>query len=262
MRGDNRSPSVTVVTRTYTDDELAAAVQAARSWRDVLRRLGLVATSSASIRSVRRRAELLGLDHGHFTGQRRWSEADLRGAVGRSTSWTEVARHLGLAVGSSTTVLKGHALRLGIDASHLAARAYAVDPRSVPAPSLDRLPQAGSMLAAAWFTLGGYDVSWPLEPRPYDLVVECEGVTSRVQVKTTRFVLRGTWQVKVRGSGRHGAPYDPDDLDHFFVITGTLDYFLIPVHVVAGRQVITLRSYDDFRVTRDPPRPAASPEVP
>lgn len=40
-----RSPS-------YTDDELIAAVADARSWRGVLRGLGLVATSSGAMRSV------------------------------------------------------------------------------------------------------------------------------------------------------------------------------------------------------------------
>ena len=38
-------------------------------------------------------------------------------------------------------------------------------------PDADNLPRAGSFLAAAWFALAGYDVSWPLEPCAYDLLV-------------------------------------------------------------------------------------------
>lgn len=44
--------------RTYTDEELTAAVAISCSWRGVLRELGLVATSAKAIRSVRNYAVL------------------------------------------------------------------------------------------------------------------------------------------------------------------------------------------------------------
>ena len=244
---------------SYDDDDLVAAVAAARSWRGVLRHLDLPATSSSAIRSVRRRADRLGLDHRHFTAGRRWTDIQLVDAVAGCDSWPQVARALGLADGSSTTVLKGHARRLGIDAAHLDR----AGPRAgaPPAPELDRLPRAGSLLAASWFVLSGHDVSWPLEPCPYDLVVHRDGASSRVQVKTTRHRARGSWVVKVRGSGRSGAPYDPDDLDQFFIIDGDLRYYLLPVAVLAGRQSVNLRGYGDYRVERGP-SPDPSPEVP
>jgi hypothetical protein len=57
--------------RQYTREELAAAVAASRSWRGVLRALGRPATSAGSQRAVRRRVAEFGIDHSHFTGQRR-----------------------------------------------------------------------------------------------------------------------------------------------------------------------------------------------
>jgi hypothetical protein len=73
--------------RGYSDDELVAAVSVSRSWRGVLRELGLAATSSSAIRSVRRQADRLGIDYRHFTGQRRWGDEDLVAAVEASDSW-------------------------------------------------------------------------------------------------------------------------------------------------------------------------------
>lgn len=67
--------------RSYTDEQLKAAVQDNHSWRGVLRELGLVATSSSSIRSVRRHADALGCDYAHFRGQRSWTEQELCAAV-------------------------------------------------------------------------------------------------------------------------------------------------------------------------------------
>src|SRR4051794_40866439 len=110
--------------RTYTDQQLTDAVASSHSWRAVLRRLGLTATSSAAIRSVRGHAARLGLDDSHFTGQRRWTDAELVAAVAGAQSWTHVAEHLGLSGGSSTTLLKGHAVRLGVDTSHLSRRRH------------------------------------------------------------------------------------------------------------------------------------------
>jgi hypothetical protein len=104
--------------RTYSDEALIAAVAAARSWRGVLRELGLAATSAAAARSVKGHASRLGLDSSHFTGQRRWTEVDLASAVAESTSWSHVARRLGLSGGSTNALLKGHAVRLGLDSSH------------------------------------------------------------------------------------------------------------------------------------------------
>jgi hypothetical protein len=242
--------------RTYTDDELRSAIAQSRSWRGVLRLLGLSATSSASIRSVRRQADRLDLDRSHFTGQRRWTDNELTEAVAASHSWTQVADALGLAGGSSTTIMKGHAVRLGIDTAHFASGRVVRTDRETLEPQLAQLPRAGSLLAAAWFTLCGCDVAWPLEPCRYDLLVRRDGGFRRVQVKTGRQRANGTWVVSLSTGGRNRGTYDPDDIDEFFVIDGDGDYYLIPVAAVGGRHGIHAGAYADFKLSRELIAPA------
>lgn len=106
--------------RTWTDAQLREPVAGQRSWRGVLRALGLKGTSSSSIGTVRRRAKQLGLDTSHFTGHRRWSDQELKDAVAAADSWGKVAGRLGLADDPrSRARLKGYAFRAGLDVSHL-----------------------------------------------------------------------------------------------------------------------------------------------
>lgn len=155
--------------RTYTDEELVVAVAESTSWRGVMRALGLKATSAGSKRSVQRHANRLGLDYGHFLGNRRWSEDDLVMAIADSASWSEVVRKLGLQGGSSVTSLKGHALRLGINTDHFGDVPIGPTLES-PVPDLENLRRAGGVMAATWFILSGHHVSWPLEPCRFDLL--------------------------------------------------------------------------------------------
>jgi hypothetical protein len=46
--------------------------------------------------------------------------------------------------------------------------------------------------------------------------------------------------------------YDLDEIDHFFLIDGDFDYYLVPVAAVGGMHAITLAGYEHFRVPRDP----------
>ena len=234
-------------TRTYSDAALVAAVAGARSWRGVLRELGLTATSSAAIRSAQRHAARLGLDSSHFTGQRRWTESGLAEAVAMSTSWNEVATRRGLSGGSSNALLKGHGLRLGLDVSHFGTADVKALARPDIRPELTNLPRAGSLMAATWLALCGFDISWPLEPARYDLVASRDGSLARVQVKTCRRWHAGGWMVSLSTSGRRRT-YDPDDIDQFFIIDGDLEFYLIPVAAVGGRHAITLSRYGQFRL--------------
>jgi hypothetical protein len=233
--------------RSYSDADLTNAVSCSRSWREVLRTLGLRATSSSAIRSVRRHADILGLDHAHFTGNRRWTQVQLTEAVGTAASWPEVAEKLGL-VADSTRTLRGHAARLGLDVRHLTAAP--APPQHVFEMSTDliHLRRAGSLLAASWFTLCGYEVSWPLEPCRYDLVVSTHGCMARVQVKTATRRDGGSWVVWLSTTGRRRATYDPDEIEYFFVVDGDLTYYLIPFSVVGGLHAIHLSSYTNYRV--------------
>lgn len=200
------------------------------------------------MRSVRLRADTLCLDYTHFTGQRRWTDERLAHAVQTSQSWSQVADVLGLKGGSSHVVVKAHAIRLGLDIAHMGPQQR--DKPSIvpdPCPDLAHLPRAGSMLAAAWFTLCGHDVSWPLEPCRYDLLVVIDKPVT-VQVKTARVRANKTWVAKISSSGTERRTYDPDEIDYFFIIDGELNYHLIPVAVVGGFNATHLSMYTDYRL--------------
>lgn len=233
---------------SYRDDELARAVAAASSWRAVLRHLGLQRTSG--IRSVRHHADRLGLDYSHFTGGRRWTDGQLAEAVADSNSWGEVGQRLGLLGGSSETALKGHARRLGLDTAHFwSDRRVPLRDKPWPPAEPIHLSRAGSMLAAAWFLLRGYDVAWPFESCRYDLLVKIDGTVERIQVKTTITRSGESWRVSL---SRGGLPYDPDEIDYFFAIDGELHCYLIPVAAVAGMRMIHLAGYQQYQVADHP----------
>lgn len=241
--------------RSYDDQQLIHAVATASSWRGVIRGLGLKGTSTATYRSVQRHAMRLDLDTSHFTGQRGWTDRDLTAAVAASQSWNQVQQQLGLSGGGSVAALKGHALRLGIESGHFGPKPKFSPSGAPPKADLRHLPRAGSMLAASWFAMCGYSVSWPLEPCRYDLIVDRDTERSRVQVKTCRR-RAGGWQVSLTTSGHptggdHARTfYDPDEIDCFFIVDGDLNYYLVPIETVAGRSVICLSAYQAFRVGR------------
>jgi hypothetical protein len=108
--------------RTWTDDQLVAAVAVQRSWRGVCRSLGLRGTSAGVLRTVKRHAERLRLDTAHFS-QRTWSDRELCEAVAAASTWSDALSELGLTDRGETRVrVKGHAVRLGLDVSHLNAQ--------------------------------------------------------------------------------------------------------------------------------------------
>lgn len=239
--------------RRYSDSQLIEAVRVSRSWRGVLRALGLSATSAAAMRSVRAHADRLGLDYSHFTGQRRWTDQQLGTAIASARSWAQVSEKLGLAGGSSTTTIRGHAVRLGLDTTHLASPRTPRPPTAVMRPQRANLARAGSLMAAAWFELCGHSVSWPLEPCRYDLLVWIGAAAQRVQVKTTTVKQGGAWTAWISNSGKQRATYGPDEIDYFFVIDGDFGYYLIPVAAVGGLTAFRLTAYAEYRL------PAAAP---
>ena len=215
--------------------------------------------SAGAIRIVRRRADELGLDQSHFRGKRLWSDVQLRDAVAECQSWQEVLSRLGLSTkgeGNPKAHIKGHAVRLGLDTSHLNRVSHTGrQPDEAPAPVADReanlrhLRIAAETLAASWFALRGCVVSLPIESSPYDLLVETAGRIDRVQVKTTTYFNQGGWMVTV---GHHPdthskrsqrlLAYDPDEIDLFFVVDGDMTMYLIPYRAVAGRVRVLLRT--------------------
>src|SRR5262245_18260016 len=131
--------------RTRSDSQLAAAVSDSHSWRGVMRELGLCVTSAGSLRAVKRQGRLLRLDTSHFTGQRRWSDGELRRAIATSYSWQDLISELGLADGSGDerVRVRAHAARLGLDLSHLQVPQPGADRPSV-SPALRRLRDSGT----------------------------------------------------------------------------------------------------------------------
>jgi len=108
------------------------------------------------------------------------------------------------------------------------------------------------MIAASWFTLCGGEVSWPLEPARYDLVVLVDDQVLRIQVKTTTVCDDSRWTVWLSSSRGQRVPYSPDEVDAFFIVTADLDLYLIPLAAVAGLHAIQLSRYECFRVEDRP----------
>lgn len=240
--------------RTWSDSQLVAAVAASRSWRGVMRELGLCATSAGSIRIVKRYVSGLGLDTSYFSGQRRWSDAQLRRAVASAYAWTELLSELGLnGNADDRTRIKAHAARLGLDLSRLYGSSTDEVAGPVFRPDIKHLREAGTAIATMWFLLCGYNASIPIEPALYDLLVAMPDGIKRVQVKTTTFNNHG-WRVQVGrrpySVGNRGllVPYDPDLIDFFFILDGELTMYVIPSRVIAGRVAILLHHYSEYVV--------------
>lgn len=244
--------------RSWSDAQLRKAVEGNRSWRAVARALGLKGTSAGVIRTIKRHALRLELDAGHFTGQRRWTDGQLRQAVQGSTCWSEVFVSLGVSDNGSERVrIKGHAVRLDLDCSHLKTPHRA----SMTGEVFDRpvqpemLSAAAPGIAMAWFAMRGCAVALPVEPQPYDLLVTTPEGIQRVQVKTCiRANGKGRWSV---GVGRRPylldksaskMPYDPEALDLFFIVLGDGSIYVIPSSVLAGRIQIYVDTYLPYRV--------------
>lgn len=241
---------------TWSDEQLPAAVAAATSWRGVMRELGLNPANGGITRTIRRRAGLLGLDTSHFRGNRSWSDTVLRQAVTEGRTWDEVLETLGLRpqVGGGRALVRAHALRLGLDISHLRRPEIpAADPCELK-PDLAHLRRAAESLAATWFMLCGRNVAFPVEPDSYDLLVDMPDGPKRVQVKTTTFKTKDGWLVQIgrrpysMGNNALLVPYDPEIIELFFIVDGDLAVYLIPSRVIAGRVQILLRTYRNFIV--------------
>lgn len=244
-------------TRTWTDEDLKTAVAAAKSWRGVLRSLGLNARSGSSIAVARRHARRLRLDTSHFSGVRKWSDQELREAVEVSQVWVDVLTRLGLTDERRTWVrVKGHALRLGLDVARLETPPSRPDICGWEMPAdPSQLRYAAVAMASAWFAARGFAVAVPSEPQLYDLLVEGPTGIDRVQVKsTTRRVESGTWSAEIghrpssMSKEKAKIPYDPGTLDLFVIVTGDGGIYLIPIEAVAGLTTIYVSNYEQYRV--------------
>jgi hypothetical protein len=208
-------------------------------------------TSAGLVRGMKKRASEMGLDTSHFSGNRRWTDTQLCEAVLESVSWADTIRRVGVRdTGEYRAAVRRQAARLQLDISHL-------EPDPLPAsgeygvPMPDRLKFAAQSIALAWFQVRGHHPSVPVDHRPYDLIVEMGGKLRRVQVKTC---IRPEGEVvvapRVSGMSKVGprVPYDPADVDMFFVVDGAATIYLIPGEAIYGKIVISLPKYGKYRV--------------
>jgi hypothetical protein len=242
---------------TWTDEQLAAAVAASATWRDVVRALGILTNPESVNRRIRKDAARLRLDTSHFKGTRTWDDAQLVRAVADAKSWDDVYTALGLHTPRKETRVRvaSYAMRLGLELMHLDARpsvatavqTWQVDPM--------RLRDCAASLAAAWFKIRGCIVSQPEEGATYDLLADSpqEGIV-RVQVKTSihkpdagKAVIVGRRPYSARNLAPL-MPYDPKSIDYFFIVDGGYNMYLIPSRVIAGRVAILLRTYQEYIV--------------
>lgn len=234
-----------------------------------MRELGLCVTSSGSLRVVKRRVVALGVDTSHFTGQRTWSDARLKRAAAEAHSWNELLSTIGIKSnsGDERIRVKAHALRLGLDLTHLEGRPREAPSRLQAKPALRNLREAATSLAACWFSLCGFNPAIPVEPAVYDLLVSMPDGVKRVQVKTTTYNGKNGWMIQVgrrpysAGNNARLVPYDPDSIDLFFIVDGDLSLYLIPNKVIAGRVGLLLRTYSKYIVGNAAGLMAARPAV-
>jgi hypothetical protein len=97
-------------------------------------------------------------------------------------------------------------------------------------------------------------VALPVVPGSHDLLVSAPDGIQRVQVKTTTRNTKDGWLVQVArrpysvGNNALAVPYDPSDVDLFFIVDGDLTMYVIPMLAVAGRISILLRTYKKYIV--------------
>jgi hypothetical protein len=151
-------------------------------------------------------------------------------------------------------LVKAHALRLGLDVSHLGRPAPRTGDPCELEPDLGHLRRAAESLATTWFMLCGRNVAFPVQPDTYDLLVEMPEGLKRVQVKTTTYKGKDGWMVQIGrrpysiGNNAPLIPYDPEIIELFFIVDGDLNLYVIPSRVIAGRVQILLRTYSNFIV--------------
>jgi len=239
----------------YTNEDLRKAIQSSNSWRGVLRQLGYATSNGYLSQRLRHRAADLGIDYSHFPVRQIWSVEELEAAVRKATNWGAAAVELGVYPnGANVARLKAAADRAGISYVHFPSSFVPNAEMPFTKPEDERhLWTAATAMAAAWFLRRGYGVSYPLEPRPYDLVVEGNQSLYRVQVKTTRTRDR-TSGVPVCGIGRvprrdgRKLAYDPSDIDFFFIVDVSGDYYIIPIQDVIGLKHVSLSTVQHRKV--------------
>jgi hypothetical protein len=208
---------------------------------------------------MREACDALGIPYAHFFGMQGEGDAWFRDTVSTSSSWSEVLGRLHYSAdsGSARSTIRRRARALGVETSHLDGPSSGDVGRPWPFEGRGEarhLRRAAAFLVAAKCALLGYDVSWPLEPKAYDLLLDvgADGIV-RVQVKSGTRRVNGSWTAWItRGaadSGRRRGYYSAEEIDYFGVVDGDQAVYMIPVRAVEGMTALSLRSYERFRLS-------------
>ena len=259
MTNGRPGPAPQLLPSGVTEDQLRQVVAASRSWRGVLRALGLKSASSGP--KVREACNALDIDYGHF-GSTVATDTRLREVISLSTDWPTVLTKLGYATGSGSAraTVRKHCSRLGIDTTHLSMSAPWKSASALLfdlSPKPQHLREAGPYLVLFAFNAAGVPAALAPEGAPYDVVADFGAAgLKRIQVKTGTGRHAGSWKCTISRSeydrnghgGHRRASYSAEDIDFFACVDGDLQLYLIPIGVVEGRSTIQLRNYAAYRV--------------
>lgn len=104
----------------------------------------------------------------------------------------------------------------------------------------------GLGMAIAYFTANSYIVSIPLnDTQDYDLLVDKEGVISKIQVKATGCKTKNNiYQVSLKScGGTKGKEYKTiinTNVDYIFIVNTELNMYLIPKNEIHNKSTINL----------------------
>ena len=127
----------------------------------------------------------------------------------------------------------------------------------------------GELSAMQWLAWQGARVAVPVGNNSHwDLIAEVGDRVLRIQVKTSRCLAQGRWQVTLATRGGNQswngvAKYlDPTRFDYLFVLVGDGRRWFIPAERVEGVRGLTLGGpkYGEFEVGRGEPIPEHAPD--
>ncbi|MFU8874009.1 group I intron-associated PD-(D/E)XK endonuclease [Micromonospora sp. SL4-19] len=260
--------------RLWTHDQLRNVLPSARSWKEVCETLN-VPIGGKTFKSLRKRADSLGLGYSHLYGNgyrhpviKAVGDDRLRELVPQCRSWNHLAQEIGYAnsrQGGWRPKLAARIEALGLSVEHFQGRGFnglvpfANEPTFTADPRPQRLRVAATGKAIAWFSERGYVVSLPVEPAVYDLIVDSPNGFDRVQVKSSTTADRSVQFTRTVYDNRQpgqkssgyvrSAPYEPGDIDYFFVVLGDGSMYLLPYDVIGRRKTANMgKRYEQFRV--------------
>lgn len=113
----------------------------------------------------------------------------------------------------------------------------------------------GLGIAIAYYSANGYTVSIPLnDTQDYDLIVDRDNVLKKVQVKATSCKTKyDKYQVSLKScGGTKGKTYKTvieTNIDELFIVTDTMNIFIIPIEVIKNKSTINLcEKYEKYKI--------------